>query len=130
MMSVYVPGTLDDMSVIKREIAELKRQIRESNVPSKTQTYATTDKISGDTQDLSEIYQRLGIVETKTTTLTKEIEKVQQIAEKARMPIGSFVYMASKSPPSLYGTWTYDGEQDIITKDQKTITMYLYKRTS
>lgn len=128
-MSKYRAGTLNDIDVLSRDIKAMRRNIHEANLPSKTQTYNTSGKISEDMQDLSGIYARLSALETRATTLETNVKKAQDTAEKARLPIGSTMYMSSKKPPTLFGTWTYLGaiNQELTTSE--IITLHLYTRT-
>lgn len=129
-MSKYAAGTLNDNNVIAREIADLKRQIREANIPSKTQTYNTSSKVSGDTQDLSGIYTRLDRLESRATKLEADVQTAQDAAEKARLPIGAILHMSSKKEPALHGTWTYLGALTQELSDTEIVTLHLYTRTA
>lgn len=129
-MAKYRAGTLRDVDVLARNMQDIRRNIHEANLPSKTQTYGTSGKVGGETQDLSAIYQRLQQVENKLQALTNDVAEAKTKAEQARLSIGSVVYMNVKKEPAQYGTWTYLGATNIELTNEEVLTLHMYARTA
>lgn len=129
-MSKYKPATINDNDVIHRRYEDLKRQIFEANIPSGSQAQATSSRVSGDTQDLTEIENRLSAVEIKAQDALEDAASAEAMAEAAQLPIDSTVFMTKKTKPSLVGTWAYLGAVNEETTDGEIITLHLYNRTA
>lgn len=129
-MSKYKPATINDNDVIHRRYEDLRRQVFEANMPSGSQAQATSSRVSGETQDLTEIYNRLSAVEIKAQDALDDAAAAEAIAVAARLPVDSVVWMAKKTTPSLFGAWTYLGASNQETTDGDIITLHLYSRTA